>query len=268
MILSLEFYFLKQKPKYSVLLFLQAKNIIAQKHSITTAPGKILSLWLGWIGLGIMIIMNLYSMRKRFKFMHGMGKLSSWLDFHILCGIIGPTFILFHSDFKVHGLVAISFWSMVVSLTSGIVGRYFYVQLLKAKVDLDNEADRVVQALDRAIIKLKVITNEKEKKFALNNALQFAGVPSNASSIGALNALWLSFVGDVKFAVGNMPLPNGWPHASGVLLRQYALFKRRSIFLDSFQKLMGYWHAFHFPFAIFMYIVAAIHVAAALVLGV
>ena len=76
------------------------------------------------------------------------------------------------------------------------------------------------------------------------------------------------FVGDLKFAVGHLTVPAGWPEVSSFFLREYAVVKRRALFLESFQKLMGYWHAFHFPFAIFMYVVAVIHVAAALILGV
>ena len=90
----------------------QIKNWAAQQvppFNTSPDPGRPLSLLLGWAGLILMLMMNVYSLRKRTSFMQGRGKLSAFLDFHVFCGLLGPTFIVFHSNFKVRGLVAISF---------------------------------------------------------------------------------------------------------------------------------------------------------------
>ena len=39
-----------------------------------------------------------------------------------IVGICGPLFIILHSSFKVGGLVALSFWSMIAVAVSGIAG--------------------------------------------------------------------------------------------------------------------------------------------------
>lgn len=54
---------------------------------------SMISLWLAWLGIGLMILMNLYSMRG----------------------------------------------SMVISFTSDVVGRYFYVQMLREKKSFEVE---------------------------------------------------------------------------------------------------------------------------------
>ncbi len=267
-LLAVEFYFLKQKPQLSILLWLQSKKIISEIHVINTAPGRFISLWLGWVGLGSMIIMNLYSMRKRLGFMQNMGRVSDWLNFHIFCGLLGPTLIVFHCDFKVRGIVGISFWSMVVSFSSGIIGRYFYLQLLRAKSDLEQEAQKKLKQIDTLIEKYNLKTTESDKSFILGQAMQFAGVPHEGESVSLMTAMFASFKGDLRIALSHFPVPAGWPDFSTAMLAEYAVAKRRASYLVSFQQLMGYWHAFHFPFAIFMYVVAAIHVAAALILGV
>ena len=110
--LSFEYWALNFHPSLSLL-------------HLSPEPGRPLSLWLGWVGLGLMVIMNVYSLRKRISGLGGWGRLSSWLNFHVFCGLVGPTLILFHCNFKVRGLVAISFWSMITSFSSGIIGRYF-----------------------------------------------------------------------------------------------------------------------------------------------
>ena len=266
--LAIEFYLLKHQAKFTILTYLQSKNFISSTVQINTQPGRWLSLWLGWTGLGLMIVMNLYSMRKRFSFMSNMGKLSSWLDFHIFCGLLGPTLIFFHCDFKVRGLVGISFWSMVVSFSSGIIGRYFYVQLLRAKVDLENEAQRIRKQIESLLEKMKMQTTESDKNFAFTQALQFVGVPADVDNAGAFKVFMSSIIGDLRLTISQITPPSGWPAATSYFLAQFALAKRKAVTLEQFKKLMGYWHAFHFPFAIFMYVVAVIHVAAALVLGV
>ncbi|MET0556593.1 MAG: hypothetical protein ABW221_26380, partial [Vicinamibacteria bacterium] len=76
-------------------------------------PGGSLGLRLGVAGLAMMTVMHVYSARKRLGFLRRLGPLRSWLDFHILLGILGPLFVVLHSSLKVGGLVAVSFWSMV-----------------------------------------------------------------------------------------------------------------------------------------------------------
>src|SRR3990172_8495066 len=41
---------------------------------------------LGIIGTALMVVMHLYSVRRRVPVCRGLGRLRAWLDFHILCG--------------------------------------------------------------------------------------------------------------------------------------------------------------------------------------
>jgi hypothetical protein len=40
------------------------------------------------------------------------------------------------------------------------------------------------------------------------------------------------------------------------------------VLLEPFRKMLGYWHSFHLPFALFMYIAAIIHIISALTFGI
>jgi len=75
----------------------------------------------GVIGSLMMIFMLLYSARKRMERFQKAGNLSHWLDIHIFFGIMGPLLIVLHTSFKVQGLVAVSFWSMVAVALSGVL---------------------------------------------------------------------------------------------------------------------------------------------------
>lgn len=141
-LLSFEFYSLNFRPKWSLIdWFIKHFHLTAM--SLSPEPGRPISLWYGWLGLGLMLATNFYVIKKRLGLFKGFGKTAAWLDFHILCGLLGPTFILFHCNFKVRGLVAISFWSMIISVASGVVGRYFYIQLVSKKKDLEISAEHM-----------------------------------------------------------------------------------------------------------------------------
>lgn len=262
--LAFEYWALNFHPELSSLILLQAKGLIDFK--VSPDPGRPLSLVLGWIGLSLMIVMNVYSLRKRFQFMSGLGRMAAWLNFHVFCGLLGPTFILFHCNFKVRGLVAISFWSMVVSFSSGIIGRYFYIQLVGKKVEFEKMSLAWVEKLKGALEKFKLPFDEELAKPYFDQALALAG--ANAQVKNPLQAFFLSFAGDIRLTYKTPATPQAWPAITAEALKYYALNKRRAQFLESFQKLMGYWHTFHFPFAVFMYLAAIIHVAAALVFGI
>jgi hypothetical protein len=85
---------------------------------------------LGIIGSVLMLLNFLYSWRKRNEFNEKFGRLKTWLEFHMFVGLFGPTLILYHSAFKLQGIVAVvCFVSMIIVVVSGIIGRYIYVQI-------------------------------------------------------------------------------------------------------------------------------------------
>jgi hypothetical protein len=222
---------------------------------------------MGWMGFGLMVIMNVYSMRKRFHFMKRWWRLSKWLDFHVFCGLVGPTLILYHCNLKVRGLVGISFWSMVISFSSGIIGRYYYLQLIGKKVELETLAEKYKSKLYRLLRSVQIDASESEVEPVLAAALIKVGLPKEHDDLGSISVFYNSFLSDIKLAFYKIKIRKKWPKVSRTLVKGYALSKRRAAYLEFFQSLMGYWHAFHFPFAIFMYIAAVIHIIAALIFG-
>lgn len=259
--LAIEYTALNGFHAHSFLLAMEAKGLI--KFKVSPEPGRTLSLWLGYVGLSLMVVMNAYSARKRLEFLKGYGKLATWLNFHVFCGLLGPTFILFHSNFKVRGLVSIAFWSMAISFASGLIGRYFYLQIVMAKNESTTEGDKWARRLRTFVEKHRVRWDDGAYRPYMNNALIVAGLsPTPTSSFATFGR---AVVGDLRLRFQNLPVPPEWPEHSEIPLKEFAVARRRAETLGAFQKLMGYWHAFHFPFAVFMYLAATIHVAASLI---
>ena len=84
----------------------------------------------GIIGTLMMIFgVAIYMIRKRAKSLIRLGYLKHWLEFHIFLCTVGPILVLYHTSFKFGGIVSVSFWSMVLVVLSGVVGRFIYIQI-------------------------------------------------------------------------------------------------------------------------------------------
>ena len=84
---------------------------------------------LGIIGFILMLLTEiLYSLRKRSRSAKW-GRMSSWLEFHIFTGLVGPFMVLLHTSWKFNGLAGVTTLFTVVIVISGFVGRYIYTRI-------------------------------------------------------------------------------------------------------------------------------------------
>lgn len=267
LILAVEYYALNFNPSLSLLRYAQLSIGAFKDLSLNPEPGRPISMFLGYTGLGIMLTMNLYSMRKRIGLLGKiLPNIKRMLDFHIFCGLMGPTLILFHSNFKVRGLVAISFWSMLVSAGSGVIGRYFYTQIARNEKDLSSEIGKLGTDITEYLAKKLPDLDVAQVLASYARSAGSRDGASSSESVGAWSAFFSSAVAD--FRLFFLKPQMGVPERAHFALVKYASLRRQESFIGQFRKLMGYWHTFHLPFAFFMYLAAIFHVAAALLLGV
>ena len=234
----------------------------------TLKPGGSLGLKFGVIGLAMMTVMHLYSARKRIKRMRGLGPLRNWLNGHILLGILGPLFVVLHSSFKVGGLIAISFWSMVAVALSGIFGRYLYLQIPRTKAGEELTLAEVEKE-DRDL------TRRLKDEFGADDAYlaevdRASAPPPNRGLLVVLTLLLLQDLGLKGRARKVAPLPNLPPDLArklGAIVAQKRTLRRRIVLWDAIHRLFHHWHVIHKPFAIVMYLFAVIHVAVATFTG-
>ncbi len=90
-------------------------------------------------------------------------------------------------------------------------------------------------------------------------------VTSRLKSMSILEFLVRALRGDInsKFRLPDTPWGGSKPIRRK--LRAWAVLRRKMIFMHYYKILFGYWRTFHTPFAIFMYIVAVIHIASSLI---
>jgi hypothetical protein len=224
---------------------------------------------LGIVGSSMMVLMLLYSVRKRVGALRRLGPLGGWLDVHIFLGVVGPLLVVLHSSFKVQGLVALSFWSMVVVATSGVLGRYLYLQIPRTRAG-EERALAELEAEDRALSEqLRTAFRLEAAQVAQLDAL--VSVPERAGLLGGFVRL---VTDDLRlrsalreFARGCRSVPRPVARDFERVVRQKAQVRRRILLWDRVHELFHYWHVLHKPFALVMCLFMIVHVAVALVTG-
>jgi hypothetical protein len=224
---------------------------------------------LGITGASMMVLMLLYSVRKRVGALRRLGPLSRWLDVHIYLGVFGPLLVVLHSSFKVQGLVALSFWSMVVVALSGVLGRYLYLQIPRTRAG-EELALAELETQDRELSsQLRARFRLDEAQLARLDAL--VGVPERTGLLGGFVRLVTDDLrlrsGLRQFAAGCRSVPPPVVREFERVVRQKAHVHRRILLWDRAHELFHYWQVLHKPFALVMYVFMIVHVAVALATG-
>jgi hypothetical protein len=224
---------------------------------------------LGITGASMMVLMLLYSVRKRVRVLRRLGPLGLWLDVHIYLGVFGPLLVVLHSTFKVQGLVALSFWSMIVVALSGVLGRYLYLQIPRTRAG-EELALAELEAEDRELSsQLRTRFRLDETQLASLDAL--VGVPGRTGLIGGFARLVTDDLrlrsGLRQFARSCRAVPRPVVREFERVVREKAQVRRRILLWDRVHELFHYWHVLHKPFALVMYLFMIVHVAVALATG-
>lgn len=226
---------------------------------------------LGIIGtLLILIGVFGYMARKRYRSLSRIGLLKHWLEFHIFLCTEGALLILFHTTFKFGGIVAISFWSMVAVVASGVIGRFIYIQIPRT---IEGRALSLQEAIGIRMDSATLIAENpelpKETMLAINAILEKDKDPASRPS-GSLLAGYLDEFrkkSAVKKVLKKIPMADHSKKNLLIRLRKEINLNRKIRRLENMQKLFEYWHVAHLPFALIMLVIAIIHVAVTLAFG-
>lgn len=105
---------------------------------------------LGIVGFILMLMTEtLYSMRKRSRVARW-GRMSTWLEFHIFTGLVGPFMVLLHTSWKFNGLAGVTTLFTVIIVVSGFVGRYIFTRIPRTVDGLEIEGTLSEAALRQA----------------------------------------------------------------------------------------------------------------------
>lgn len=236
-------------------------------------PGDPVPRLIGIIGSAMMFIgASFYFVRKRAKFLKNTGKLKHWLEAHILFCLIGPLLIVYHSAFSLRSPNAsVAFYSMLVVVGSGVVGRYVYRHF---QVNLSGERSSLKEMTEEADqLNEKIRTQFSDSEKILNTVTKSFGVREKYGSGGIFRSLfvilrldWLE--GRLRREIRRVIRQNrsgGNIAAIESLLIARIKLEKKIFGLEATISLFSYWHKLHVPFIWILMLTFVFHVISVMI---
>jgi Fe-S-cluster-containing hydrogenase component 2 len=257
--LSYKYSMLKALPEYKDL----PDAAIIEK--ISFKAGDTLSVWCGVIGTALMIIAAIYPIFRRIKIFRWFASNTMWFDFHLMAGTVGPMFIALHSVLKLDTWVSAAFWSMVIVVISGFLGRYLYTQVpeMSSGVELEElDHERTFQNW-RPRLPVPLAELDRELREMRARAQHIAMSPS------VLRALWWLLTQDLlrlprTFARRGRLRQLGVDRKTRKELARRAsrmiVITRRQVVAPKAQLLLHSWKKVHVPFTVLLTVFGAAHI--------
>lgn len=233
----------------------------------------------GFIGHGLGIIGSLlmvigvfgYMARKRIPWLSRVGVLKYWLEFHIFLCTLGPILVLFHTSFKFGGIVAVSFWSMIAVVLSGVLGRFIYIQIPRTiegrELSLNELSDVKMNVYRELETKYKVdvqiiqwLDESLFDKSSLNKGIFPVRIYKQFRFERRL-------VKQFRTKLKGQQISKQSFRKVVKIIRGEIILSRRIAWLSAMQKYLRYWHIAHLPFALIMLVIMIVHVIVAVVFG-
>ncbi|HKI77642.1 MAG TPA: hypothetical protein VKA26_03790 [Ignavibacteriaceae bacterium] len=253
-----------------------AERFFTTQHNLLK-PSGIIGHGLGIVGTIMMILgVAVYMIRKRSRRLVNFGYLKYWLELHIFLCTLGPVLVLYHTAFKFGGIVAVSFWSMVAVVLSGVIGRFIYIQIphtIQGQEVGANELNEISGDLTYMLRKKfnvynvdDMIIDQIEAMFSRNNY---------SDKTAALNIfIVIKEYFRMKFRLMKLKRRISAKGTRGKqlneiinIIKSKIILNRRIGMLRSMQRLFKYWHIVHLPFAITMFVIMLVHVSITIIFG-
>ena len=236
----------------------------APQHKVLRPTGSVAHA-LGGIGLLMLTMPVLYSVRKKWKRLANLGSMKNWLEVHIFCGVVGPALVTVHTSLKFNGIVSVAYWSMAIVVLSGFVGRYWYVRIPKSIRGAELTHDEIRARAEELKAELAATTTQaglRDLIHAVEQALEpsAAGAPPGHFRV---RRYLRRLRRDLQSAGADRRLIQ----LVSDTLAERVLLVRRLAYLNRTKKLFAMWHVFHLPLVYVMFGIAVLHVGVALYLG-
>ena len=238
---------------------------------------KGLGYWLGIAGAVIMLTLIGYPLRKRLRSLRTAGRVANWFRLHMILGIIGPAFVILHTNFKLGSLNSrLALFTMLVVVASGIIGRYLYAKVHKGLYgkqaqlrDVLGDVASLRQGLGAEFAALTGIESELGRYVPKENAAPSSLWTGLFSALTAGQRTRFSrrrILRHARLKLASQQLPGRQRRAfikdvDGQLKVYFAAVKKADR-LAFFERLFGMWHHLHVPLFILLILTVTLHVIA------
>ncbi|MEZ5650758.1 MAG: hypothetical protein R3E87_09455 [Burkholderiaceae bacterium] len=243
--------------------------------------GDRIGYWLGATGGFMFIALFVYPLRKRIRWLSGLGRLKHWLALHVFFGIGGPVLILLHARFSVGSTnAAVALASMLIVAGSGVIGRYLHVRVNRG---LHGEKSELASLVREAGLADRRMRSRLAFAPDLEAELLAHGDRFAPATIDRTSRVWRLF--DLtrrshslrrrsrlvlRDRLASLSAERGWSaEKTAVHLAQATGFVERYLSsvaqvarLAAYARLFALWHVAHVPFVYLFVLCALFHVLA------
>ncbi len=250
--------------------------LLERPHSdlhLVAKPGGKVGHGLGVVGSSMILLLFLYSLRKRRIIRWG--NLTTWLDVHIIFGILGPLFVTLHTAMKFGGIVVVSYISMIAVMISGLFGRYIYLKIPRAITGGELSGGEIEEREREIVSTLKARFRVGEEEVG-----EFVGTMNLGERVdeSAVRMILTLLADDIARPLRDRSLRHlireqrpdlDLSDIEGVVrqVRKLARLRRNLHFLEMTHRIFHYWHVIHRPFAYVMILIMFIHVSVVVYYG-
>ena len=221
---------------------------------------------IGIFGFILMLLTEtLYTLRKRSRSARW-GRMSSWLQFHIFTGLVGPYMVLLHTSWKFNGLAGMVMLLTVIIVASGFLGRYIYTSVPRNVDGIELEAnvlERQIRTVDGEL--QNWLASRPELYRALSKHL--APAPISGGTRLVFGRAFEEWNARLRWWRASSRLDRdarGQAKQLNELLKHERNLRRQLASIALSRRLLGLWHAIHIPVGMALFTAAFIHIIAAI----
>lgn len=235
-------------------------------------PSGLIGHGLGILGSLMMVVgVAVYMLRKRVRRFSRIGVLKHWLEFHIFLCTLGPILVLFHTSFKFGGIVAVSFWSMVAVVMSGVIGRFIYLQIPRTIEGREMSLNDLNDIETNLFLSLKEQFEIQPEILVQANAILISNSGGEGKNYLVRIAQRFVFerqlINRFRKELKQQNIRGKNLRSAVKIFKSKIILNRRIAWLSSMQNFLRYWHVAHLPFALIMLVIMVVHIVVAVLFG-
>jgi hypothetical protein len=232
------------------------------------SPTDGLGYGLGIAGLSMMVLLLGYSLRKRARLLRNAGAMRTWFEVHLVLGLLGPTAILYHSDFRLGSANATISLACVLAVSgSGIGGRFLYGRMHRGLAGSRRTVKSMRKRAHHELFPIEAILKSNSDARVLLAEFEFLAIKETRFPFRMVSIVWNRLrAWSTKRRVLRTIRKSGLPSRDATLTRQAVARNTSELCrageLRLFERLFALWHAIHIPLTIILFASAVIHVVA------
>lgn len=246
-------------------------------HALLRPSGTV-GLTAGILAVAIFIFLWLYPLRKKYKQLAFLGSLGKWMDVHVATALAMPLLLAIHATWRADGVIGLGLLSMMIVIASGVIGRYLYVRIPRARNGVELTREEVAGRRRELIGELAETTG-----LGVDVVERTLDVGTPAVGEQSLGKIFMRMLADdltrwrrkselqrrwAGVAPAGRPLSKAALGEAVRLASQEMSLQQQSRMLEATHRVFRFWHVAHRPFAVTALVAVIIHVIVVLAVGV